>query len=1358
MRQKGIRTILKQHKMKVIYLLFVLFFWLSIDNTAAQTRTICLNGEWDFMPDYTGLIADTMVKKPVWEPKSVRVPSVWRFSNYKFEDYEPFKLWDYPNKWQRAEAGLLSREIKIDPKAGERIFLVFKGVLQRSEYFLNNQKIFSSQEAFLPIEIEVTKYIKTKGVYRLGVWTGAYKEVANNSGEMKVTAPCGSFIGTAGRGIWQDAFLEYRPLVFIENAGIKTSVRKKEIEFSVQINTPAINSENYSAAIEIFDGSKLVKSFGNDQISQVKDANGQLQLQLRQKWDNALLWSPRHPHLYQAKIILQHGKKTLDTKTICFGFREVWLEENRFMLNGIRINLKGDAWHFNGMGIQTPEYARNWYQMCFDAGVNFIRLHAMPYPDFFYDVADEMGMLIIDESAIYGSGKRMQADNPEFISNCHAHLKKLVIRDRNHPSIIIWSMQNEMRWVDGHEGYSDKMPELTATINQYDGSRPVSYDGDNRLVPYQKQQIVNFHYNIDGTINSWTKEKPIIYGELGAWHYVSPQVACNMLGQESYLSYDSCMKNLGLDMQYFIEYARKEGVTGITPFNIVHYMNRALPEHDSILHWKDVSTPGVKPDFVRKYGLEINNGLMDQKLKYIPNPSFSFIKEGFKPVTVFCNEYDHSFYGGQKILRSFCIYNDTEDEVEARLELQLFNPSHEKVSEKEYDFNQKPGERVNQQFEMEVPFVLKRENYTLEIRLFHGLKLVCEKSIAYSVFTDKLQTEPIVQNTSKLLLLTKSGQASMYSSLLPGATIAPTLTVSNLMGKNAVVVDEDMLNDSLLKSFPALLDPFINAGGRLLVLAQSGKAPGEITLSGKKFFKTFVNLPEHPVLKDLTNKDLEFWGKENYHSGDSQYLIQNAFNKPVQGNFSIILECAAGDWGHGGLLWTPLLEYKIGQGNVMLCQINLKKFMDSVPQAKLLMKNMVNYVLNDKPKSTPIKTGLISTSDTFESFFKNVGLHYQKTDKPSGEFSLIVADPASISTLNADDLRKYVEAGGKIMVPGSSPENQQAISLLANTNLNFTKNEVYQLAPSHESPLMNGVSVSDLYLFENVTYSRGDIFNTVLADYSISTGPGLSYLNSVNNPWQEYFISGNDGEPVKVGIATRKLNSTFTSLSYGKTIALGNGSLNLCQIKLNSSNPKVKRMYSRLLANMGSELKTNLLDYVKNEAEYGIPSFMYIKKESHSDFDKMITYFSNPEYKLNNLGEGIYGWMQPAELKNGEITIPGSAGNTYFLTVFIESDINRDPSQRTQYELPNDKIVPDLLLTTNSTMEILVNGKAYQDIKLADGQTKTIKIEDVPLSKGINRMALILKTGKEDLRFNLSFKDKYGDFLTKGIAYKLTLD
>ena len=245
---------------------------------------------------------------------------------------------------------------------------------------------------------------------------------------------------------------------------------------------------------------------------------------------------------------------------------------------------------------------------------------------------------------------------------------------------------------------------------------------------------------------------------------------------------------------------------------------------------------------------------------------------------------------------------------------------------------------------------------------------------------------------------------------------------------------------------------------------------------------------------------------------------------------------------------------------------------------------------------------------------------------------------------------------------------------------------------------------------------------------------------------------------VKVGEATRSSLLDFSSLSFGKIFETGKGTLNLCQVKLLPDNPKVKRMYSRMLANTGLKLRTNMLEYVKDEADYGIPYFMYIKKENHQDLDKMTAYFTSSNYILNNLGEGVYGWMEPADKKDGKISIPGSTGDIYFLTVFVDSEINRDPSKRTEYELPNEKIIPDLFVSTNAGIKVFVNGRECLDGVVKNGQTRSFKIEDVLLSKGVNRVALIVKAGKDDLKFNLTFKDKFGEFLTSGIAYKLTLD
>jgi beta-galactosidase len=69
----------------------------------------------------------------------------------------------------------------------------------------------------------------------------------------------------------------------------------------------------------------------------------------------------------------------------------------------------------------------------------------------------------------------------------------------------MWSMQNEMRWVDGRDGYKIHMKTLIAAMKRLDSTRSISFDGDNRLVDPEDMEVVSMHYNIDGTVASWIK-------------------------------------------------------------------------------------------------------------------------------------------------------------------------------------------------------------------------------------------------------------------------------------------------------------------------------------------------------------------------------------------------------------------------------------------------------------------------------------------------------------------------------------------------------------------------------------------------------------------------------------------------------------------------------------------------------------------------------------------------------------------------------------------------------------------------------------------------------------------------------------
>src|SRR5206468_3849658 len=85
-----------------------------------------------------------------------------------------------------------------------------------------------------------------------------------------------------------------------------------------------------------------------------------------------------------------------------------------------------------------------WYTMARGAHINQIRPHAMPHPRFYYDLADEMGMLIMDESAFFASHVNFNYDAPELWDRAQEHIRAWVRRDRNHPSVMGWSVANEV--------------------------------------------------------------------------------------------------------------------------------------------------------------------------------------------------------------------------------------------------------------------------------------------------------------------------------------------------------------------------------------------------------------------------------------------------------------------------------------------------------------------------------------------------------------------------------------------------------------------------------------------------------------------------------------------------------------------------------------------------------------------------------------------------------------------------------------------------------------------------------------------------------------------------------------------------
>ena len=262
-------------------------------------------------------------------------------------------------------------------------------------------------------------------------------------------------------------------------------------------------------------------------------------------------------------------------------------------------------------------------------------------------------------------------------------------------------------------------------------------------------------------------------------------------------------------------------------------------------------------------------------------------------------------------------------------------------------------------------------------------------------------------------------------------------------------------------------------------------------------------------------------------------------------------------------------------------------------------------------------------------------------------------------------------------------------------------------------------------------------------------------LQDSHTPWEVYFVRREVDEYQKMARATQILAEPFTPRTYGARVAVGQGEVVLWQVDYRLDSEKVRRGWARLLANGGAGLATPLFTYRKAPADLGIPAFMGIARQPYMDEAAMTAYFSDLGYILNNLGEGVFGWMQRQDKRAGRVVVPGSAGQSWFLTVFVESEVNRDPEQRGTDVLPDPSLVPDLYLEINRPFRLYLNGRCLADSPVpADGPAK---IEDALLRQGINRLLLVCAAGAEEISLNAWFKDKLGAFLPD-LRYRLTLD
>ncbi|MFA5327474.1 MAG: sugar-binding domain-containing protein [Prolixibacteraceae bacterium] len=636
---------------------------------------VCLNGYWQFMPaENAGELNEEELKNPAlpenptWEKIPVKVPSPWNVNSFAQGNGGDFVTYPgYPEKWDTIRAGWLMKKIPYDPRwKNKRLVLRFEAIAGYAKVFVNGQEAGENFDLFLPVEWDVTDKIK-RGENEIRIWV-ADAALFDEPGKYGTrTHVAGSFWGQHAIGIWQDVWLLAKPEVNIQNLFVKPFFDKDELQVEVIVSNHSSERKELEvsgsvmpwinlAAADLKDtpaprwklGAEVLKISPEKVVVEPGDT---LKLNLKVNVSGRLKnWSSETPNLYGLVVSLNEKNKPADKKYERFGWRQFSLVGDQFFLNGEKIVLKGDSWHFMGIPQMTRRYAWAWYRMLKDCGANAVRLHAQPYPEFYLDMADEMGLFILDETGIWASDGGPKADSEKYWANCEDHLERLILRDRNHPSVLGWSVCNENLPVviNVQRAPEAVIRRQVEEINKWvhlteklDPTRSwISGDGETNR-PTDLPVVIG-HYGREREYQQWSSQGKLWgIGEGGMAYAGTPREAANFGGDRAYESQLGRMEGVAAEASELLNLQKKYKASFLSVFNIVWYGLKPLE-----LGLKDTSRApelsdgvffaayregqaGVQPERLGPYCTTLNPGYDPALPLYKTWPLFDAVQTSF---------------------------------------------------------------------------------------------------------------------------------------------------------------------------------------------------------------------------------------------------------------------------------------------------------------------------------------------------------------------------------------------------------------------------------------------------------------------------------------------------------------------------------------------------------------------------------------------------------------------------------------------------------------------------------------------------------------------------------------------------------
>jgi beta-galactosidase len=446
-----------------------------------------LNGKWKFHWSKNPELRPVDFYKEEYDVEKwnqISVPSNWELQGYDVPIYvnQPYEFADprhpftemtkpdpphVPHDYNPVGSYVTTFEVP-DGWKDKEIILHFGAVKSAMFVWVNGVEVGYSQGSKLPAEFDITEYLK-KGGNKLAVevyrWSdGSYLE-------------CQDFWRISG--IERDVYLMAKPKISIYDFFLKPEPVGNLQNWMLSSNVKIVNynePDNKVLTINMLlygKNDKLINKVSKKFVNDRKTVN----VTLFTKVMNPEIWSAETPNLYTVVFVLKKGVKAIEVLNGKTGFRKVEVKNGQFLVNGKAVLIKGVNRHehdeYTGHVI-SKELMKEDVKLLKQNNINAVRTSHYPNDPYWYELCDEYGIYLIDEANIESHGMgynpgRTLGNNPEWKLAHLERVKRMVERDKNHPSVIIWSMGNE-----AGDGFN--FDTLSAWKHKHDSSRPVHYE------------------------------------------------------------------------------------------------------------------------------------------------------------------------------------------------------------------------------------------------------------------------------------------------------------------------------------------------------------------------------------------------------------------------------------------------------------------------------------------------------------------------------------------------------------------------------------------------------------------------------------------------------------------------------------------------------------------------------------------------------------------------------------------------------------------------------------------------------------------------------------------------------------------